>query len=100
MRAREPIRIIFSGRENLSLQALWDWQRGLRKLFKLAGIPDGHAHRFGDSFVLNCCRRVPLERLSVFLGHQSLKVTERHDCSTPSRPKTSGWSLIAQQCWQ
>ncbi len=56
-----------------------DWQRALRKLFKLAGILGGHAHRFRDTFAVELLLAgVPLERVSVLLGHQSVKVTEKH----------------------
>jgi len=59
--------------------AVGDWQRSLRKLFTLAGIPDGHAHRFRDTFAIELLLAgVPLERVAVLLGHQSVKVTERH----------------------
>jgi integrase len=30
--------------------AVGDWQRSLKRLFKLAGVPDAHAHRFRDSY--------------------------------------------------
>ena len=56
-----------------------DWQRSLRRLFRLAGVPDGHAHRFRDTFAVELLLAgVPLERVSVMLGHQSVKVTEKH----------------------
>jgi site-specific recombinase XerD len=56
-----------------------DWQRSLRRLFHLAGTPDAHAHRFRDTFAVELLLAgVPLERVSILLGHQSLKVTERH----------------------
>jgi integrase/recombinase XerD len=59
--------------------AVGDWQRSLRKLFVLAGIPDGHAHRFRDTFAVELLLAgVPLERVSMLLGHRSLKVTEKH----------------------
>lgn len=56
-----------------------DWQRSLRRLFRLAGVPDGHAHRFRDTFAVELLLAgVPLDRVSILLGHQSVKVTERH----------------------
>jgi integrase/recombinase XerD len=59
--------------------AVGDWQRSLKKLFKLAAIPDGHAHRFRDTFAVELLLAgVPLERVSMLLGHRSVKVTERH----------------------
>lgn len=59
--------------------AIGKWQRRLQRLFELAGIPAGHAHRFRDTFAVELLlARVPLERVSVLLGHQSIRVTERH----------------------
>jgi len=59
--------------------AVGDWQRSLRKLFTLAGVKSGHAHRFRDTFAIELLLQgVPLERVSVLLGHRSVKVTERH----------------------
>jgi integrase/recombinase XerD len=65
--------------ESKPKSAVGDWQRSLRRLFKLAGVPDAHAHRFRDTFAVELLLSgVPLERVSVLLGHQSVKVTERH----------------------
>ena len=59
--------------------AIGDWQRSLRKLFAIAGIDGGHAHRFRDTFAVELLLKgVPLERVSVLLGHRSVKVTEKH----------------------
>jgi len=56
-----------------------NWQRALRLLFKLAGVPGGHAHRFRDTFAVELLLAgVPLERVSMLLGHKSVKVTEKH----------------------
>jgi len=59
--------------------AVGDWQRSLRRLFCLAGVPDGHAHRFRDTFAVELLLAgVRIERVSILLGHHSLKVTEKH----------------------
>jgi integrase/recombinase XerD len=56
-----------------------NWRRTLRRLFKLAGIKGGHPHRFRDTFAVELLMSgVPLERVSVLLGHTSIKVTKRH----------------------
>jgi integrase len=56
-----------------------NWRRSLRKLFELAGVKDAHPHRFRDTFAVELLLAgVPLERVSILLGHSSTKVTERH----------------------
>jgi integrase/recombinase XerD len=56
-----------------------NWQRALKLLFKLAKVPTGHAHRFRDTFAVEMLLAgIPLERVSILLGHQSVKVTEKH----------------------
>jgi integrase len=51
----------------------------LSRVFALAGVKDGHAHRFRDTFATELLLSgVPLERVSVLLGHSSIKVTEKH----------------------
>jgi site-specific recombinase XerD len=59
--------------------AAGNWRRTLRRVFKLAGVKDGHPHRFRDTFAVELLLAgVPLERVSVLLGHTSIKVTEKH----------------------
>jgi integrase/recombinase XerD len=54
------------------------WQRRLRKLFQIAMVPDGHAHRFRDTFATELLLAgVPVDRVAILLGHQSVTVTEK-----------------------
>jgi integrase/recombinase XerD len=42
-------------------------------------LSEGHAHRFRDTFAVELLLAgVPLERVSILLGHQSVKITEKH----------------------
>ena len=68
--------------------AVGDWQRILRRLFELTRIVRGHAHRFRDTFAVELLLAgVPLERVSMLLGHQSTRITEKH----------YGWTAIGLQ---
>jgi len=55
------------------------WQRRLQRLFEFAKVPTGHAHRLRDTFAVELLLAgVPLDRVSVLLGHSSIRITERH----------------------
>jgi hypothetical protein len=59
--------------------AVGDWQRSLKRIFELGGVPDAHAHRFRDTFSVELLLAgVPIERVSILLGHQSVRITEKH----------------------
>lgn len=59
--------------------AVADWQRTLARLFKIAGIEDGYAHRFRDTAAVNWLSHgVSVEDVAILLGHQSIRVTEKH----------------------
>jgi integrase len=52
---------------------------GAGKLFKLANISNGHAHRFRDTFAVELLLAgIPAERVSILLGHDSVRTTEKH----------------------
>ena len=56
-----------------------DWHSKLVKLFKVAGIQNGHAHRFRDTFAVEALLAgTPLEQVAALLGHSSIKMTEHH----------------------
>jgi Phage integrase family len=55
------------------------WRRRLTKLLEFAEVQNGHPHRFRDTFAVELLLAgVPIERVSVLLGHQSVRITERH----------------------
>jgi integrase len=55
------------------------WQRTLRRLFALAGVDGGHAHRFRDTFAVEALLRgASIEEVAVLLGHSNIKVTQKH----------------------
>jgi integrase/recombinase XerD len=59
--------------------ATGDWQAKLKKLFERANLADGHAHRFRDTFAVELLlANLPIERVSILLGHTSIRITEKH----------------------
>ncbi len=66
--------------------AVADWQRSYRRLFDLADLKklDGtrkrcFPHMFRDTFAVEMLLAgVPLEQVSILLGHKSVKITEKH----------------------
>lgn len=63
-----------------------DWQRAYRRLFEVAGLenPDGtkkrcFPHMFRDTFAVEMLLAgVPIDQVSILLGHKSVKITEKH----------------------
>lgn len=70
---RSSSRFFFWTGESKMHSAVGKWQLRLRRLFKLANVPHGHAHRFRDTFAVELLKSgVPMERVSRMLGHSSL----------------------------
>ena len=74
-------------------------RKRLVKLFWLAKVSGGHAHRFRDTFATELLLGgVPIERVAILLGHQSVKVTEKyHSAWTDSRQRQIEADL--QRAW-
>ncbi len=69
------VHFFWNGRDKLGA-IVGSWRKRLAKLFELAEIPKGHAHRFRDTFAVELLLAgVPIERVSVLLGHQSVRIT-------------------------
>ena len=71
---------LFLRGESTRLETCTDlWRRQLARVFKNAKIPNGHPHRFRDTFAVELLLAgVPIEQVSVLLGHASVKITEKH----------------------
>lgn len=56
-----------------------NWERHLSRVFQLSGVSGAHSHRFRDTFAVELLLGgVPIEQVSVLLGHTTLRITERH----------------------
>jgi integrase/recombinase XerD len=59
--------------------AITEWQDRLKKVYVMAGVPDGHSHRLRDSFAVDLLSKgVSIEIVSTLLGHKNIAVTQRH----------------------
>lgn len=80
-----PRYFLWSG-NGLPKTAVADWQRSFRRLFTLAGLekPDGtrkrcFPHMLRDTFAVEMLLAgVPIDQVSMLLGHSSVKITEKH----------------------
>lgn len=51
------------------------WNESLANLFETAAVKNGHAHRFRDTFAVELLKAgTPIERVSIFLGHSSVRI--------------------------
>jgi len=68
----------WDGQQQIDI-AIGSWRRRLAKLFELATVDGAHPHRFRDTFAVELLLSgVPIERVSILLGHQSVRITEKH----------------------
>jgi integrase len=66
--------------------ALEVWARSFRRLFELADLRDDdgtpkrcHPHMLRDTFAVeNLLAGIPIDQVSILLGHSSVKITEKH----------------------
>jgi len=74
---------LFTGPGSLRMETASDlWRRKLATVFKAAEIPGGHPHRFRHTFALELLKNgVPMEEVSILLGHSSVRITEKHYAS-------------------
>jgi integrase len=83
--AGEALRAIENGSDyffwsgkGLRKSAVADWQRAIRRLFEIAEVT-GHPHMFRHTFATDLLSRgIPIEDVSVLLGHKSVRITEAY----------------------
>ena len=64
--------------KGLRKSAVADWQRALRRVFKLAKV-DGNPHMFRHTFATTLLAKgIPIEDVSALLGHKSVRITEAY----------------------
>jgi integrase/recombinase XerD len=55
------------------------WRKRLATLFTAAKVHNGHSHRFRDTFAVGLLEGgVSIENVAKLLGHESIRVTEKH----------------------
>lgn len=75
-------------------------RRALRRIFNSAQIPKGHPHQFRDTFAVRLLKTgVPLQDVSILLGHSSIKVTEKHYAPWVEERQTRLDELV-QRAWK
>jgi integrase/recombinase XerD len=64
---------------SLKTSAVKIWERTMTRVFEIAKIENGHIHRFRDTFAVELLLAgVPIDQVSIVLGHSSVRITERH----------------------
>jgi len=74
---------LFTGPESLRMETASDlWRRKLAQVFTAATVRGGHPHRFRHTFAVELLKKgVPMEEVSILLGHSSVRITEKHYAS-------------------
>ncbi len=74
---------LFTGPESLRMESASDlWCRRLARVFEEAKVEGGHPHRFRHTFAVELLKKgVPMEEVSILLGHSSVRITEKHYAS-------------------
>jgi integrase len=68
----------WNGKQQIAI-AIGSWRRRLARLFELAKVESAHPRRFPDTFAIELLLSgVPIERVSILLGHQGVRITEKH----------------------
>jgi len=78
LESNNPQYFFWSGKSK-SEAAVSLWRKRLAKVFEDSKIEDGHSHRFRDTFAVALLEAgVPIDTVSTLLGHQNIRITERH----------------------
>ena len=76
--SKSPAHFFWTGTSTVPA-AVSVWRKRLAEVFEDAGVNGAHSHRFRDSFATALLDAgVSLQDVSTLLGHQSVKITQKH----------------------
>jgi integrase/recombinase XerD len=77
-RCEHPDYVFWNWRGGQRKAAVDVWERAMRRIFRSAGIINGHSHQLRDTFAVALLSKgVPIEEVAKLLGHSSIRTTER-----------------------
>jgi len=92
-------RYFFWARVSKLTTAAGDWQAKLKKLFEKVRLPDWHTYRLRHTSAAELLLAgVPLERVSILVGHTSIRITEKH-CAQWVRPHQEQAEADVRRAW-
>jgi integrase len=75
----EHAEYFFWNGRSLKTSAVKIWERTMTRVFEMARIENAHIHRFRDTFAVELLLAgVPIDQVSILLGHSSVRITEKH----------------------
>ena len=76
-----------------------NWRRKLDRLYLIARVENGHAHRFRDTFAVeHLLAGSSMEDVQKLLGHKSIKTTEKHYAPW-NKARQDRLNSIADRVW-
>jgi integrase/recombinase XerD len=76
-----------------------NWQRAMKRLFKLAGVKGGHPHRWRHTFACELLLSgASLNSVAQTLGHKSERITEKH-CGSWVKEKQEKLEAEVRKSW-
>ena len=78
---RGQFRVAKSSGESKRRTCINVWEQTFQKMFQRAGI-EGHSHQLRHTFAVGLLQKgVSMENVAALLGHQNIKITQKHYAS-------------------